>query len=246
MWSDLDRPPLAGVRGKPVRVHGGWRVRVVASTASTIADVIAAARAGEAPGYVLVAEQQTAGRGRLDRSWISPARAGLTFSALLTAAPSSWVPLLGGVAVAQAITDVCGLPATLKWPNDVLVGEHKVAGVLAEVAAAPHGPRVVLGIGINVTTTREELPPDFRATSLRLAGAEVTDRLTLLRAILHELAQGATPNDYRSSCATLGREVAVHLPDGTVASGVAEQVDEGGRLVVAGRAYAAGDVVHLR
>lgn len=246
MWTDLDRPPLAGVRGGTVRVHGGWRVRVVPTTGSTNADVAAAARTGEAPGYVLVAEEQTAGRGRLGRGWISPARAGLTFSALLTVAPSSWVPLLGGVAVAQAITEVCGLDATLKWPNDVLIGGSKVAGLLAEVTPAPNGPRVVLGVGINVTTTREELPASRPATSLRLAGAEVTDRLTLLRAILHRLADGATPNDYRAMCSTVGRQVELHLPEGTVTSGLAERIDEAGRLVVAGAAFAAGDVVHLR
>lgn len=258
-WSDLSRPPLRGVR-----VGGGWRVEVVASTGSTNADVAVRARAGEPPGLVLVAEEQTAGRGRLDRGWSSPPRAGLTFSALLTAPPSPWVPLLAGVAVCRALRDAAGVEARLKWPNDVLVPDRpgdalapdrpgdvrapdrKVCGILAEVAAG----RVVLGIGLNVSTRAEELPPDRPATSVLLAGG-VTDRPTLLRAILRELAAGATRDDYRMLCRTLGHEVAVHLPDGTAATGEAVAVDDDGRLVVRGAdgsdtAYAAGDVVHLR
>lgn len=238
MWADLDRPPLR----MPVLVGGGWRVEVVTTTGSTNADVAARARAGEPPGLVLVAEQQTSGRGRLDRAWNSPPRAGLTFSALLTASPTPWVPLLAGVAVARALRDVCELDPVLKWPNDVLLDGRKVAGLLAEVA----GAGVVLGVGLNVTTRAEELPVDRPATSLRLAGAAVTDRLTLLRAMLRGLAGTASPTDYRGVCATLGQQVDVQLPGGVVATGRADAVDDEGRLVVAGVAYAAGDVVHLR
>lgn len=258
-WSDLSRPPL-----RDVRVGDGWRVEVVTSTGSTNADVAVRARAGERPGLVLVAEEQTAGRGRLDRGWSSPPRAGLTFSALLTAPPSPWVPLLAGVAVCRALRDAAGVEARLKWPNDVLapgpadealagsspddvlVGGRKLCGILAEVA----GGRVVLGIGLNVSTRADELPSDRPATSVLLAGG-VTDRPTLLRAILRELAAGATRDDYRLLCGTLGRAVAVHLPDGTASSGEAVAVDDDGRLVVRAAdrcetAYAAGDVVHLR
>lgn len=137
---------------------------------------------------------------------------------------------------------MCGLEARLKWPNDVLIGSAKVAGLLAEVAA----DKVVLGVGLNVTTTAAELPADAPATSLLLAGAAVTDRLTLLRAVLRELAGELGPADYRDLCVSVGRQVAVHLPSGEVPRGLAERVDDDGRLVVAGVAYAAGDVVHLR
>lgn len=247
MFSDLDRPPLTGVRQAAFRAPEGWRVTVVARTGSTNADVAEAARQGAEPGYVLVAEEQTGGRGRLGRTWVSPPRAGLTFSALLSAPPSPWVPLLAGVAVARAIRDVCQLDARLKWPNDVLLDGMKVCGILAEVAAvAGQPPRVVLGVGVNVTTTTAELPGDRPATSLRLAGAAVTDRATLLRAVLRELAAARSPVDYRTLCATLGAEVSVRLPAGEVVRGVADDVDDQGRLVVAGVAYAAGDVVHLR
>lgn len=236
MWSDLSRPPL-----RAVSVGGGWRVEVVGSTGSTNADVAARARAGEPGGLVLVAEEQVSGRGRLDRTWTSPPRAGLTFSALLTVAPSPWVPLLAGVAVCRALRDGAELDARLKWPNDVLVGGRKLCGILAEVA----GGRVVLGIGLNVSTRAEELPPDRPATSVLLEGG-TSDRPTLLRAILRALAAGATPQEYRLLSATLGQKVVLHLPDGSTVQGVASEVDAEGRLVVGGTPYAAGDVVHLR
>jgi BirA family transcriptional regulator, biotin operon repressor / biotin---[acetyl-CoA-carboxylase] ligase len=247
MFSDLDRPPLAGLRAPAFRASAGWRVTVVTRTGSTNADVVELARRGERPGYVLVAEEQTGGRGRLGRRWVSPPRAGLTFSALLSPPPSPWVPLLAGVAVAAALRDVCEVEAVLKWPNDVLIGGSKVCGILAEVAASPGAPaRVVLGVGLNVTTTAEELPADRPATSLRLAGARVTDRATILRAILAELAAERAPADYRSWCATLGETVTIGLPDGTQVSGLADDVDPDGRIVIDGVPYAVGDVVHLR
>ncbi|MGH3743750.1 MAG: biotin--[acetyl-CoA-carboxylase] ligase, partial [Mycobacteriales bacterium] len=157
-----------------------------------------------------------------------------------------WVPLLAGVAVCRALADAAGVDARLKWPNDVLVGDRKICGILAEVAAG----QVVLGVGLNVSTRADELPPDRPSTSVALAGG-VTDRLTLLRALLRCLAGDTTGDDYRELCATLGREVSVQLPDDTVATGTATAIDDDGRLVVtdaagAATAYAAGDVVHLR
>jgi BirA family biotin operon repressor/biotin-[acetyl-CoA-carboxylase] ligase len=214
---------------------------VVESTGSTNADVAARAVAGELPGLVLVSEVQTAGRGRLGRSWSSPPRAGLHVSVLLTMPPSPWIPLLAGVAVARTLRDDAGLSPRLKWPNDVLVGGRKICGILAEVSAG----LVVLGIGLNVSTTVAELPTDRPATSVALEGG-VTDRPTLLRSLLHHLGAGATKVDYLALCDTVGREVDVHLPDGSVVRGGASAVDDDGRLVVDGTPYAAGDVVHLR
>src|SRR5882724_10190991 len=137
-WSDLDRPPLSERRlGAVVREGGLWTsLRLVESTASTKADVAAEARRGVPEGLVVIAEQQTGGRGRLDRRWESPARAGILMSVLLR--PSVPVPalpllpLLMGVAVVEAMRAVARVDATLKWPNDVLVHEHKLAGILAE------------------------------------------------------------------------------------------------------------------
>lgn len=223
----------------------GWRVEVLEQTASTNAVVAERARADEAHGLVVVAESQTAGRGRLDRTWVSPPRAGLTVSVLLRPVEvDGWVPLLGGLAVALAVREVAEVDAVLKWPNDVLVEGRKVCGLLAEAV----GGGVVLGFGLNVTTRADELPAP-EATSLALAGATVTDRDTLLRAVLRRLSGVLGDRDtegYRALCSTVGRQVRVELPGGRSVSGVAERVDEEGRLVVGGTPFAAGDVVHLR
>ena len=163
----------AAVTALAVRPESLWReVRVVAETGSSNADLLAAARAGAAEGTVLVAEAQTAARGRLGRRWVSPPRAGLTFSVLLRpdgvpGALLGWLPLLTGVAVAAAVHTVAAVEASLKWPNDVLVGGAKLGGILAERA----GSAVVAGIGINVWQGRADLPADSGATSLALLAA---------------------------------------------------------------------------
>lgn len=243
-YGDLDRPPLRAEALTSALANDGWRVEVLDSTTSTNGVVAERARAGEAAGLCLVAEHQTAGRGRLDRTWLSPPRAGLTFSVLLRPAMPElgWVPLLAGLAVVRALREQAELDAVLKWPNDVLVGDRKLAGLLAQAIDGA----VVVGIGLNVTTHRDELP-DERATSLALEGAATTDRDTVLRAVLRAMSFTEPDRDaYRASCATLGRQVQVHLPGGEVVTGLAEDVDEHGRLVVDGTPYAAGDVVHLR
>jgi len=251
VYGDLQRPPLRARALQRALAPDGWRVEVVASTGSTNADVAARARAGEPAGLVLVAESQSAGRGRLDRSWTSPPRAGLTLSALvrpeLPAARWPWLPLLTGLAVSSAVRAQAELEAVVKWPNDVLVDGRKVCGVLAEV---PVPGAAVLGIGLNVTTRADELPHDA-ATSLQLAGAATTDRDTLLRAVLRALTGVLADVDgaraaYRDRCSTLGQPVRVELPGGGAVEGTAQDVDDDGRLVVDGAAYSAGDVVHLR
>jgi len=243
-------------------------VEVVAVTGSTNADLI---RRGGPEGQVLIAEEQTAGRGRMGRSWVSQPGASLTFSVLLRPAGippprRGWLPLLTGVAVALAVRDVSAVAATLKWPNDVLIGSRKLAGILAEQS----GDAVVVGIGVNVSTPAGALPVSpagLPATSLLAEGAGVS-REVLLAGILRQLerwylAFRADPDparcgllaEYRALCATLGRSVRVELPGGHVLSGVAEDVDADGRLLVApadgGPAapptpVAAGDVIHLR
>jgi BirA family biotin operon repressor/biotin-[acetyl-CoA-carboxylase] ligase len=250
VYDDLDRPPLRAAALTRALAADGWRVEVLERTGSTNAVVAERAAAGEAAGLVVVAEQQVSGRGRLDRVWESPARAGLTFSVLLRPelppGQWAWLPLLAGVAVSQAVHAQAQVDVALKWPNDVLIGGRKVAGLLAEVAAPG---ALVVGIGLNVTTTRGELPRDD-ATSLRLENATTTDRDTVLRAILRQLSSvlgdvDAGRTAYRELCSTIGQEVRVELPTGSV-EGPAEAIDDDGRLVVAGTPYSVGDVVHLR
>lgn len=262
-FASLVRPPLAGaaLRAALTGPDRGWRdLRVVASTGSTNADLADAARDGEAAGLVLVAEEQTAGRGRRDRTWSAPARSGLTFSVLLRpsvpVAELGWLSLLAGLAVAEAVARLAELDVGLKWPNDLLVGERKLAGVLAERV----GGAVVLGIGLNVTTTAAELPV-ATATSLVIEGAACTDREPLLRAILRRLAERYAEWDgpggalglaaaYAGRCATLGREVRAELPGGGTVVGTAESIDPDGRLVIRTatgvEVLGAGDVRHLR
>lgn len=248
-YADLERPPLRAEALARALAPDGWRVEVLGSAGSTNEVVAERARAGEPAGLVVVAEEQTAGRGRLDRSWVSPPRAGLTLSVLLRpdlpADRLAWVPLWGGLAVAAALREQAGLDAALKWPNDVLVAERKIAGLLAEV---PVDGAVVLGLGLNVTTTREELPVPG-ATSMALEGASTVDRDTVLRAVLRSLTAvlaQASPQAYRERCSTLGRQVRIELPGGRSVSGTAEGVDDAGRLLVDGVAHGVGDVVHLR
>src|SRR5947207_10649635 len=173
-YSDLDRPPLsAPALRRALVVPGGlWTdIRVEPETGSTNADVLAAAKQGAPEGLVVVAERQTAGRGRFDRRWESPPRAGLTLSVLLRPVRiSGWLPLLAGVALVETVRRLGEVDAVLKWPNDLLVDERKCAGILAESA----GDAVAVGIGLNVTLREPELPvPD--ATSLQLAGSACTD-----------------------------------------------------------------------
>ncbi len=193
-WSDLDRPPLdgKGLNRSLLSPAGLWReIRVVEETGSTHDDLVELARAGESEGLVLLAEYQTAGRGRLGRSWTAPARSGLSFSLILrpTEIPTtrwSLLPLLIGVATATATASVADIDIGLKWPNDLMVGERKLGGVLAERVDSPIGPAVVIGVGLNVSLKADELPVDL-AISLALVEAASTDRDIIARAVLRAI-----------------------------------------------------------
>ncbi|ELS55965.1 biotin--[acetyl-CoA-carboxylase] ligase [Streptomyces viridochromogenes] len=273
-WSDLDRPPLnaAALRRGLVREGGLWReVEVVARTGSTNTDLVDLAAEGKAgEGAVLIAEEQTAGRGRLERNWTAPARSGLFFSVLLNPAEVpvarwGWLPLLTGVAVATGLSRAAGVDTALKWPNDLLVTvggeERKAGGILAERAGSEG---VVIGVGINVTLRAEELPVP-QAGSLTLAGAVSTDRDPLLRGVLRSLEQlygrwraaagdpvvSGLQETYAAGCATLGRVVRAELPGERSITGEAVAIDGDGRLVLATgegvqEPVGAGDIVHLR
>lgn len=235
-------------------------MEVLPSAPSTNALLAQRAREGAPGGLVLVTEHQTGGRGRLDRTWQTPAGSALTFSVLLRpqVPPGRWpwLPLLTGLAVRGGLAD-CGVAAGLKWPNDVLVGGRKIAGILAERVESDHGPAAILGMGINVEMSAEELPVPT-ATSLRVEGND-TDREELLVAIVDRLndllpllPEPADPlrRQYQEACVTLGLTVRAELPAGRELTGVATGVDESGRLLVdpgtGAVPIAAGDVVHLR
>ncbi|MFH8701425.1 biotin--[acetyl-CoA-carboxylase] ligase [Streptomyces chartreusis] len=273
-WSDLERPPLniAALRRGLVREGGLWRrVEVVERTGSTNTDLVDLATAGKAEeGTILVAEEQTAGRGRLDRNWTAPPRSGLFFSVLLN--PSEvpvtrwgWLPLLTGVAVATGLSRAAGIDTALKWPNDVLVTvggeERKTGGILAERAGEAG---VVVGVGINVTLRADELPVP-QAASLALAGAASTDRDPVLRGMLRSLEDwygrwraavgdplvSGLQETYAAGCATLGKTVRAELPGDRAITGEAVAIDGDGRLVLATEEgvqepVGAGDIVHLR
>lgn len=236
------------------RLPGWSRVNYVAATGSTNADLLADA---SAPAWsVLLAGHQTAGRGRMGRPWTAPPGTQLILSVLLrpgvdTLARLGTVPLATGL----ALTDVVG-QAGLKWPNDVLVDGRKLCGILAEAAGLPDDPRVVVGVGLNVTLTREQLPVPH-ATSLALEGVDVTledlavEVLTALRRRLGQWEAGdpRLMSDYRAVCTSIGQHVRVELPEGQLHGDVRDVADDG-RIVVRadGRDHllSAGDVTHLR
>lgn len=261
------RPPIdpTALEGLPAP----FTVEVKESVDSTSAVVGELARAGAPEGLVVVAEHQTAGRGRLGREWVAPPRAALTFSLLLRpGAPARrWplLPLLTGVAVVDGIAAAGGPPVALKWPNDVLGNDGlKVAGLLAERIETADGPAAVVGVGVNVSETRAELPVET-AGSLVTAGMVGPDRSRLLRQVLESFAErylawreggaaGITDrallSAYAERCDTFGREVLVQLPGDRTLRGRATGVDPEGALLVedehASHTVQAGDVVHVR
>jgi BirA family transcriptional regulator, biotin operon repressor / biotin---[acetyl-CoA-carboxylase] ligase len=239
-----------------------WQVRRVPETGSTNADLVRLAKAGEPEGAVLVADHQTAGRGRHGRAWRAPPGTGLAASLLLrpAAVPGHqwpWLPLLAGVATVEALQVHPGLNTSLKWPNDVLVGPAKLAGILVERVDGAPGPAAVVGIGLNVSAA------PAGATSLLAAGCADVSTATLLATLLDIFGAryggwrdaGGDPNPwlaaaYRGVCDTLGRDVEATLPGREPIVGRAVDIDATGRLVVrtgsGAVAVGAGEVTHLR
>lgn len=253
-----------------------WMARA-GSTNEVLVQAAAGPSAAEWPDLAVVAtDDQTAGKGRLGRSWTAPPGSSLAISVLLRphddegrAVPvERWgvLPLIAGIAMAQVVHGLAhrsAVPVGLKWPNDVLIGNRKVSGILGELL--PDASGLVIGAGINLTLTEEQLPVPT-ATSLRLAGVQGIDPDAVLAGYLHDLtvlydrwrasggdavASGVLDDAVRMSV-TLGRAVRVELPSGVVRRGVARSLDEGGRLVVelpdgeAPLVVSAGDVTHLR
>lgn len=242
-----------------------WRtVQCVATTGSTNADLAELARTSPADGMVLVSEEQTAGRGRFERRWETPAGASVAFSLLLRptrpARDWGWLSLLAGMAVSTGIERATGAErgrVELKWPNDVLIDGKKLCGILSERVESSQGPAAaVVGVGINISLDEAELPVST-ATSLRLAGLE-EDKSEVLAAVFTEFARlyelwerdGQVHDEYLRRCASIGRPLRVMIDEQTNVLGTGESVDEFGRLVVRTpsglQAFSAGDVFHLR
>lgn len=250
---DADALRLAALGGR-------WQhLDVVATTGSTNADLAAEAREGARPGRVLVSAHQSAGRGRFARRWEAPPDTSIALSVLL--APErppeewGWLPLVVGLGVVEGLGASTGLDAVLKWPNDVLVDERKICGILCEAVTGGSAPLAVAGMGLNVDLSAGQLPVPT-ATSVRLEGSTAA-ATTIAAAVLASLeewfgrweAGDDVAGAYRVRCATIGRAVEVHTADGVV-SGRALGVDDSGALLVEHRdgvrAFVAGDVVHVR
>ncbi len=229
-------------------------VRWLAVADSTNQYLLERARAGAADGLVVVADHQRAGRGRLGRTWSAPPGASLLVSVLLRPElppdDRHLVVMAAAVAMADAVAATTGVAAELKWPNDLLVGARKLAGILAEAS----GDAVVVGIGVNLDWP--EMPEDLAeiATACNLEGGRPATREELLDAFLARYAAAlddlvGTRRAYRSRLATAGRWVRVDRSDGPLV-GTATGIDDSGRLLVqvdgTTHAVAAGDVVHLR
>ncbi len=263
---DTDPLDAARLRELLITPDGLWQqIRVVAETGSTNADLVELARCGAAsPGTALLTDNQSRGRGRLDRGWSAPPGTSLAMSLLVM--PSqvpmarwSWLPLLAGMATSEAIRRATGVPAVLKWPNDVLVADRKLCGILAETTHTPAGPACVIGIGTNIDLTEDQLPVPW-ATSLAQAGASTRNKTTIAATVLQAFAllyetwsaqtdDAEMARSYVARCVTVGRQVRAVLDDHELV-GRAEAVDEHGLLVLQtdhGReTISAADIVHLR
>lgn len=237
-----------------------WRrADFVTSTGSTNADLVQRLRAGEDAGAILVAGEQTAGRGRLARAWESPAGSSVAMS--LSVEPTQpidrwgWLSLLAGVAVAEGIRACApGLDVGVKWPNDVLIAGRKVCGILSERVERDGRAFAVVGIGINVSLTREQLPVPT-ATSLALEGVEV-EMEDLVAEVCAAFAMrlrewdrdGHLRDAYEAVSASIGAELTITLPGGALRAGRGVGVAEDGAILVESErgveAFNVGDVVH--
>jgi BirA family biotin operon repressor/biotin-[acetyl-CoA-carboxylase] ligase len=238
-----------------------WRVEHFDEIDSTNTYVVKRVRDDVAEGLVALADFQSSGRGRLDRAWVSPPRASLLCSMLLRpdldATQLQLVVAAVALATRTALERLCGLRPQLKWPNDLVVGENKLAGLLAEVVETTSGIAVVVGLGVNLTY---EGPEGVRATSVRgETGVTIVPR-ALLDIVLEEIearrsqldskeGRVALRDEYTRSLATIGQFVRVDQLSGSL-SGVARGVDDAGQLLVeidgVLRTFGVGDVVHVR
>jgi len=227
------------------KVSRYWSVSVIEETTSTQSDLVQQFESGK----VLVAEYQSAGRGRLDRKFIVPPRKGLTFSFCIEATNDfGWIPLLTGLAVAQGINNYLNSDLVkIKWPNDLLIDEKKLGGILSEKSETG----VVVGVGINIFQTQTELPISDATSLTNVVRNMEIDRSELLSRILDRIGEvladlGKFKNEYREFCSTIGKSVMVTLPTGQVIEDLAIGISTDGALILKSREITVGDTVHLR
>jgi len=226
----------------------GRDIRVFEQTTSTNDVIEKLARDGVREGVVVFAEAQTRGRGRLGRRWLSPGRKGLWFSILLRPAlrpqEATQLTVVSATALRRAIQQQTGLPAEIKWPNDILIGGKKVAGILTEMSAELDRVRhAILGIGVDVNLGAGEFPPELRrlATSLRIESGRAVSRAELAAVILRELDADyarmgggsfmKVADEWEAHCQTMGRNVTIQIGERKI-RGRAESLDEAGALLL--------------
>jgi BirA family biotin operon repressor/biotin-[acetyl-CoA-carboxylase] ligase len=271
-------PPAYDVRA----IQAGLRTATIGRTihyqdtiASTNATASALAQDGACHGTLVLADTQTAGRGRRGRHWYSPPTRNLYCSIILRPDQSqagylTIIPLASALAVADAIADVGRIQCRLKWPNDIMIGDKKVAGILCESAGGKSATVVVVGIGINANGRREDFPSETQATATTLLaeGGTPVDRAVLVAVLMNRLeerlsllssrAVSAVLDSYRGRCATLGQLVRATMGDGDMIEGIAETIGEDGSLLIrrndsraSGRTVQlaeirSADIIHLR
>ena len=249
----------------------GHRIELRDQIKSTNREAIALAHAGVEHGTVVVADSQTEGRGRLSRQWFSPPGVNLycsivikkTINADRLAEWLSWLPLMTALAAAESIETVAAAHVTVKWPNDLLIAERKVGGILCESGTgARSGPFQVIGIGLNINGERNDFPEDLReaATTIRHETGLPVERNRLLAKFLHELEACVEEFESRGServalayqqrCSTIGKTIKATLTDGKEFVGLAEGIEQDGALRVIQRPLPTDgrppDIQHLR
>ena len=220
---------------------------ILNEVSSTNSHALSLADAQAVHGTVIVAERQTAGRGRFNRDWFSPGGANL-YASILLVPPQGftdlpWIPLIAGLALLEAIEKSCGLTPTLKWPNDVLMDGKKLGGILCEgTSKGGHSHRIVVGMGLNVHMAEHDFPADLRdrSTSLRIHTQDPIDRNLILGNLLNALETWYTsllagPIDsirsaYESHCDSLGRQLQVHFVDGETFVGIGQSIGQDGAI----------------
>ncbi len=226
----------------------GRDIRVFQETTSTNDVIEKLARDGVKEGVVVFAESQTRGRGRLGRKWLSPGQKGLWFSVLLRPdlrpQEATQLTVAAATALVRAIALQTGLKPEIKWPNDILIRNRKVAGILTEMSAElDHVKHVILGIGVDVNLNPGEFPPELRklATSLKIETGGTTSRSELAAAILRELENdyarvcsghfAAVADEWEENCSTLGRQVGIRIGHRQI-RGRVESLGEDGALLL--------------